>query len=336
MNVTLSYHCYSAKNWPIQRNFSSLSFYYLLTFFFAFIGISANAQQVPIPPLQEFSANSPNSSQLKESLDFQVNHYKGTMSFSIPLHEVVEKGLRLPITISYNSNSIKPDQPVSWVGLSWNLYAGGTITRKVNSQVDERLSTGYIMSKNTGNSPGGSLLIDNSAFNNVTNSFAVNMDAYNYNWYTWRPGASVDYAPDEYTMCLLGRQVRFYIDRDGKIVSNSKIKFEYQLLPYSGNWVDISSWILTFEDGTRYYFEQKELTRTIAGSNYHYTSDTRAVTGWHLTKVESADGKNKILLSYDQTHTNTSFGWSNPYRSETFHEVITDPLQPTGTGNTML
>ena len=80
---------------------------------------------------------SPNVATLGTFCEPNVALYTGAPSISIPLFEVPLQDFVLPITLQYNGTSILVDQPPSWVGLGWNLSAGGVITRKVNDEPDD-------------------------------------------------------------------------------------------------------------------------------------------------------------------------------------------------------
>ncbi len=292
---------------------------YFLFLSFVLIFNNAFSQEEETTQIYQDGA-SPNSSNIKKNLEIQPDYYRGTIGITIPIHEINEKGLKLPINMVYSSNSIIPDQPVNWIGLGWNLIAGGSITRKVNGIKDEFSSGhGYYMAKSFNN---GFYSFDRSVFDGLTNNFTLTNNAL-YRIYD----SAVDGEPDEFTLSLEGRLVKFYIDRDKNVISNSKIKFEFvdQYHPtFSGG--NIISWLLTLENGTKYYFDQTEMTRVnINKDSYPPSGFVFNNSAWHLTKIESADGKNKIILKYDLTHNSGSTNWSVPSRSETFMKLHANP-----------
>jgi hypothetical protein len=66
-----------------------------------------------------------------------VDLYTGTNYVSIPIWTCTTKGFSLPITLNYNASGIKVDQMASWVGLGWELNAGGMISREVKGFPDD-------------------------------------------------------------------------------------------------------------------------------------------------------------------------------------------------------
>lgn len=71
------------------------------------------------------------------SVNNAVDLYSGTNSVSLKIDELTSGGVTVPIMLSYSGRGNKLNETPSWVGLGWNLVAGGAISRKVNSRVDE-------------------------------------------------------------------------------------------------------------------------------------------------------------------------------------------------------
>lgn len=65
-----------------------------------------------------------------------VNEYTGTPDISIPLYTLKSGQIELPITLSYHASGIKVAQEATWVGLGWNLLAGGCVTLNAVGNVD--------------------------------------------------------------------------------------------------------------------------------------------------------------------------------------------------------
>lgn len=68
---------------------------------------------------------------------FNPNLYDGTASVNVPIYNFQVNGLDLNVGLSYDTHGIKVDQVASCVGLGWNLYAGGKITREIHDMEDE-------------------------------------------------------------------------------------------------------------------------------------------------------------------------------------------------------
>lgn len=66
-----------------------------------------------------------------------VGCFNGTPNIEIPIYNAKIRDLNLPISLKYNASGIRVNQYPTWVGLGWNLNAGGMITRIVNCLPDE-------------------------------------------------------------------------------------------------------------------------------------------------------------------------------------------------------
>lgn len=72
----------------------------------------------------------PKSPEAKSFLNYnkmQVSEYSGRPNISIPIYNLEYRGVSIPLEISYQGDAIKVSQEASWVGLGWNLMAGGCI-----------------------------------------------------------------------------------------------------------------------------------------------------------------------------------------------------------------
>src|SRR5690554_6480359 len=67
----------------------------------------------------------------------QVNHYLGKPIINIPFHVFKSGSLEIPISLSYNSDLVKPGYNSNGLAVGWELICGGAINRVVNGPVDE-------------------------------------------------------------------------------------------------------------------------------------------------------------------------------------------------------
>ncbi len=81
-------------------------------------------QIMEIPP-------SPTMWEFEKYGTYPVSMHTGVPNISIPLYTIESGGLQVPISLNYHASGIKVDQKATWVGLGWNLNAGGAITRTV-------------------------------------------------------------------------------------------------------------------------------------------------------------------------------------------------------------
>ena len=91
------------------------------------------SQMVRIP-------NSPEAQAFAAYGNTDVNLHAGVPNIAIPLytHQGIE--MDLPVSLTYDASGIKVEQMATWVGLAWNLNAGGRISRITNGQPDDFIS----------------------------------------------------------------------------------------------------------------------------------------------------------------------------------------------------
>ncbi|HEX8060276.1 MAG TPA: hypothetical protein VF473_05035, partial [Cyclobacteriaceae bacterium] len=87
--------------------------------------------------LKTLVPSSPEASSLGKFGDIPVGYHTGVPEISIPIYELKEGDVRLPVSLSYHASGIRVAEVASWVGLGWSLNAGGVITRAVQHVPDE-------------------------------------------------------------------------------------------------------------------------------------------------------------------------------------------------------
>lgn len=80
------------------------------------------------------TSSSPEMALLMRSVNNPVNLNTGIVNVQVPLFSIQEGGLTLPIGINYQTTGIKLHDIATWVGLGWNLSAGGRISRIVKNE----------------------------------------------------------------------------------------------------------------------------------------------------------------------------------------------------------
>lgn len=80
---------------------------------------------------------SPEANALSRFDEYPVNKSTGLPDISIPLFEINEGGISLPITIRYHAGGIKVQDEPSIVGIGWSLSFGGHLSRSVRGLPDE-------------------------------------------------------------------------------------------------------------------------------------------------------------------------------------------------------
>jgi hypothetical protein len=179
------------------------SFYFFLI---AFCLLAAGAQAQFQKP--DVSMPSPNAASLGLYGEVPVSLYTGTPNIDIPLYTLEEGKIKVPISLSYHASGVRVNQHPGWVGLNWNLNAGGAITRVVRGTPDDY---------NDGS---------------VKGFYFTYSSLQNSNWETREyvkavaPIAATDTEPDEFKFNFLNFSGSFFINEMGKISvkSNHNLK----------------------------------------------------------------------------------------------------------------
>ncbi|MCC9138773.1 RHS repeat domain-containing protein [Pontibacter silvestris] len=247
----------------------------------------AQNQEEEIVKLPSFSPLSPEAAGLGRYGDVPVGLYTGVPDISIPLHTVNFGELQVPIVLSYHATGIKVEQEASWVGLGWNLQAGGAISMTVVGALDrflvsptwerwERLfkypgvqPTSYVMMGEQGLNMFNECIFGDSA--SFTSREVLNA--------LKRYG---NYEPDIYHVNFLNYSFKFILHPNTQqpifLGSKNKCKIQH---------TSDNNWLITGEDGVKYFFNDKVNCEQQFGPglvpNYFST--------WNLTRIEHPTGK---------------------------------------------
>ncbi|WP_345143940.1 hypothetical protein, partial [Flavobacterium ginsengiterrae] len=214
---------------------------------------------------------SPNAASFAKEGLFPVDYSTGKVNISIPLYTIKTSESTVLIDLSYNSAGIQLDELASWVGLGWNLNAGGAVVRNVKGIPD------------TGS---GVPDINNLAFTEA------NYNSLYYLYNPYRTGV-VDAAYDEFIINAPGLSGTFYFvnnkavfkDLQNTVVKTSSVN--NQLL------TNTQTLEITKTDGTIYRFGQS-LDGYAANEITHNNTDTFRpdyVSTWFLTEIIPANSK---------------------------------------------
>lgn len=273
---------------------------------------------------------SPTATEFVKYQRIPVSYFNGLPSINIPLYTAQSKDLELPLSLNYYASGIKVNQYPTYVGLGWNLNAGGCITRVINGKADETIHqdqkdiTGIGLS-GEGIDPGyyySSRYLDRNDWASEQRLIAyINSDAL----------VPYDLEPDEFTVNAYGVNGSFYFyrDKDKKIhvkvkssngekftVSTPVIKNDPDPIKFHSLHVekDLQSYriyrlfyefTITKQDGTKLIFggdndciefvSEKRIQHYTNG--YSHPFFKTLPTSWMLREVISPKG-NKIRFSY--------------------------------------
>jgi len=79
----------------------------------------------------------PESQSFEKYGKIPVNESTGTVALTFPLMTLKGKKMEVPITLSYHTSGIKVSQEATWVGLGFDIIAGGRISVETKGNVDE-------------------------------------------------------------------------------------------------------------------------------------------------------------------------------------------------------
>lgn len=306
-----------------------------------FIQVSAQ-EESPVYYGSSTVPPSPTSAGLGKYGDVPVGLYTGVPEISIPIYNIKEGNLSVPISLSYHSQGFKVEDIASWVGLGWSLNGGGTITRAVKGVPDDLMS-GFGTNTDfgwgaplpgSGNVVGG-YLSSSGLIEDMYNSNFSNSNSAVYSPYLAYTG--LDGEPDMFYFNFPGGSGQFVFDKDGniKLLSQQNFKFAYTRSSSTGP-------IIKFEiidgNGNVYTFDAVEQTKTISYtlSNPLILADpenTQFYSGmhdgwdflspfnssWHLTKIQNATKNHEITFTYSSENHQYLSGFSTQYRLWDFY-----------------
>ncbi|WP_160715068.1 hypothetical protein [Chitinophaga solisilvae] len=234
----------------------------------------------------------PNAAAMFKVLERPLGTFTGTIPISFPLCSVNSGPLSANISLSYNNTGgIRVEELSGCVGLGFSLADGaGRITQMVNGKPDDS-QLGMLMNP----------FARPSTFNvnNLSHMAELGQDR-------------LDLEPDVFLYNFNGRSGKFFLKENGDVImmTNDAIDITYtrdssQAPPGPG----IRSWIITDENGHKYYFGRNKAgtgdLRIVNQSTYNGNggsspSETSSVS-WHLAESYDMNEENSIKYSYVTT-----------------------------------
>jgi hypothetical protein len=262
------------------------------------------AKQV-IPP-------SPEAAGLGKYGNVPVSLFTGSPQISIPLMGL---GSRYPlnISLSYHNSGFKPGEAASWVGLGWNLNAGGVVTRSAMGNPD--MPENYYGQNPVVLPPNNDLFARYAIIDSI------------------RSGAK-EVQPDLFFFNAGKLTGKFYIKQDGTVIKKTR---DETIINHCILCAPTSSYFEIWDDqGYKYEFRAVERSYTVTDTQvpgditpvrtaYTYAS------AWYLTTISSPDGAEQILFDYysldAQQHTtvnNNIQGQSITFQRATDASLVTN------------
>ncbi len=255
----------------------------------------------------------PEAASIGKFVDNPVSAYTGIPKIEIPIYTLKSYELSLPISLSYHASGIKWEEIPSWVGAGWTLNVGGIISRTIRGRNDEDPNYGYFLTNPSANYnipgffTGGSF--NNSNFNFVYPNcgiYDVPTDQYRNVLYASKGG--LDLEPDQFFFSLPdGQSGKFMFSRSQqmRLIPHQFVTITHSANPTTGKLFD--KWMITGKDGTKYFFEEQEITisntpckELFNGTPETFTiPDVDAVSSWKLVRIENSSGSDFINFEYE-------------------------------------
>jgi|GEM_PF-1173675 len=264
---------------------------------------------------------SPESASFEKYGTIPVSEQTGVPSIEVPLYILTNNSLSVPVSLSYHASGIKVNQEATWVGLGWDIMAGGRITLDIKGGWDKytkqfiqpssmKSTLRYIMTTFTGSSPTyatvvngpdlcGKFYVNNYPYN-VGHCGILDIDSLNGSTFftdlktIFEKGIA---EPDLYHASFMGKSITFYRDL---LTDSIRIKGDENLYKIEEieNSAYSSSFIITDDQGVSYSFQQEERSFYQPALENLFPSVT---TAWLLTAITRPNG-DAINFSY------TNFG----------------------------
>ncbi len=249
---------------------------------------------------------SPTAAALGKYIDFPVSHYTGIPQIQIPLYNIEQKNMKIPISLSYHAKGNKVEDISSWIGLGWSLNAGGVITRAVKGIPDDYFhyieeyqssgtheerrneyrtglfETNELMEQISGDDENEKLV---GVFNSVRSDF-------------------LDLEPDMFYVNCFSFKFRFVFDRDENL--HLIPQSDKRVIPSKDGNGKITAFTVIDEEGNKFIFNRAEISTTAIKSGKPgrdgkiiYTKEFNS--SWYLSKVIDLYGNEIDFIYEDET-----------------------------------
>jgi YD repeat-containing protein len=316
------------QNIPITMKtyFLNLKFYLLFLVAFCYSMQCAKPQSIG-------QIASPNAASFAVFAQYPQSSFTGSPAINIPVYDFNYEGVSLPISLRYSTNTVKPYNDPSWVGLGWNLMAGGLVNRVVNGKPDDENWYGMYDYNHTRETNMGFFYdtdrLSGATWNNAFDIHHFMGEAMNLNnWptrYDWWGNTTTtispefytikDYSPDEFSFSVGSLSGKFYMDNSGnwKVKSIPMVKIlkptndDYATLAVPPYYSPITGYTMTFPE-RRYlnkitFVDDKGITYVFGGNVnanevVYSSSFDWFVKTWNLTSIKLPNGK-QITFTYE-------------------------------------
>lgn len=272
-------------------------------------------------------APSPEGGNSNRFQDVSVNLYTGSAAVPIPLYNLRDGALQVPISLDFNASGIKADEIASWAGLGWSLSAGGMISRMAKDKPDE-----------------GKLDMQSGNWSSFDHR-----KGYLFGGVSANQPVNNDLEPDVFFLNIGGASYKFMYkyDTEARFIffpdADIKVKPFYTLKSGSSIVYDLVKFEVTMPDGTRYVFgdgayeKSAEIDLQFLESNNVYSTSSRFNHFWKAESQTSVWYLKKILSPYGQEinieYNTTNYSFFKLAETQAPNEVCPEPSEVTKTIN---
>ncbi|GEM_PF-1457508 len=240
------------------------------------------------PDIQFPQPATPEVATMMKFIDHPVKLCYGLVSVEIPLYELKEGDITIPITATYHSSGHKAREISGRIGMDWSLNLEPSVSRKVNGVPDEY---GYLTSTGRLNNP----------YPYTYKDLEMLADG----------GSGKDEDPDVFYYKLLNKSGKFYFKRGGTLekptshVEILTVPFEpIKINPYRQNY-SFQNFEIT-DDGGYFYRFGKSLD-----SSQHAVGLSGGVDShWRATEIISPTKKDTVSFKYSSSYNNIAVTWN--------------------------
>jgi len=226
----------------------------------------------------------------------EVNDFTGAANISIPIYNLKSQYLEVPISINYQATGIKVNQEASWVGLGFDLIAGGRITVETRGSVDFGSTSGLASSNtpacmtqifNRFSNHGENAILTPATFWEPSSGGSTDPNLYNGSGISEMTEFGTG-EPDIFRANFLGHSMTFYFDKISNVIKYIGEQADFTINYTLDSYHNITGWTIVDDEGITYYFNQTEITTsTLPASAIVPPTSTSA---WLLTKILHPSG----------------------------------------------
>lgn len=240
----------------------------------------------------------PNVASFEKYGNIPINYSTGQISQNISLYTLdIDENLKIPISLSYSSSGMKPDDIPTWVGHGWDLMPGGYIMQEIRG-ISDLMPGGLFRDQNARTSLQDYL---NGVMSDPTKKYNYIKNILNGNG---------DTQQDVFSLNLLGKIVKFYFDGTvPRFIEHEPYKIEFTLG---------SGFLVTDEKGYKFRFSSSSGNSGTSVTDSDGAFPTGGACTWNLDEIITSNNESvtfqyvpDVVYAVDNRNTSFTFGASS-------------------------